>query len=148
MSEINAAIGVEQLKRLPGFLAKRTENHRALTKALSVIKGISMLQSERPGSVHSYYCHTILLDEDLVLKRVDVIKYLNQNGVGTSIYYPHPVPYMTFYRQKYGYKEGDFPVAAKISDYSIALPVGPHIGLKEMAKIAETLEKAISLFKE
>ncbi|MEO6096892.1 MAG: DegT/DnrJ/EryC1/StrS family aminotransferase [Fibrobacteria bacterium] len=143
MSEINAAMGVEQLKRLPGFLSKRTENHGALTRALTGMQGISMLLSERPGSVHSFYCHTIILDEALVPKRVDIIKYLNQNGVGTSIYYPHPVPYMTFYRQKYGYKEGDFPVAARISDNSIALPVGPHIGLKEMEKIAETLEKAI-----
>jgi perosamine synthetase len=145
MSEINAAMGVEQLKRLPGFLAKRAENHGALTRALTGVKGLSLLQSERPGSVHSFYCHTIILDEALAPKRVDIIKYLNANGVGTSIYYPHPVPYMTFYRQKYGYKEGDFPVAAKISDNSIALPVGPHIGLKEMEKIAETVKKAIGL---
>jgi dTDP-4-amino-4,6-dideoxygalactose transaminase len=143
MSEINAAMGVEQLKRLPGFLAKRKENHGALTRALTGVKGISLLQSERPGSVHSFYCHTLILDDALAPKRVEIIKYLNANGVGTSIYYPHPVPYMTFYRQKYGYKEGDFPVAAKISDNSIALPVGPHIGLKEMEKIAETVKKAI-----
>jgi dTDP-4-amino-4,6-dideoxygalactose transaminase len=143
MSEINAAIGVEQLKRLPGFLAKRTENHRALTKALSSLDGISMLKSERPDSVHSFYCHTVILDDRKAPKRVDIIKFLNENGVGTSIYYPHPVPYMTFYRQKYGYKEGDFPVAARISDHSIALPVGPHLGLKEMETIAETLEKAL-----
>jgi perosamine synthetase len=144
MSEINAAIGVEQLKRLPGFLAKRTENHGALTRALTGVKGIALLQSARPGSVHSFYCHTIILDDALVSKRLEIIKYLNGNGVGTSIYYPHPVPYMTFYRQKYGYKEGDFPVAARISDNSIALPVGPHIGLKEMGIIAETLRTALT----
>jgi perosamine synthetase len=143
MSEINAAIGVEQLKRLPGFLAKRTENHMALTRALTGVKGISLLQSERSGSVHSYYCHTIILDEDRVGKRLEIIKYLNSNGIGTSIYYPHPVPYMTYYRQKYGYKDGDFPMAARISDNSIALPVGPHIGLKEMNKIAEEVKKAL-----
>ena len=144
MSEINAAIGVEQLKRLPGFLVKRAENHGALTKALTGVKGISLLQSSRPGSIHSFYCHTVILDDDVVPKRLEIIKYLNGNGVGTSIYYPHPVPYMTFYRQKYGYKEGDFPVAARISDNSIALPVGPHIGLKEMGIIAETLKKALA----
>lgn len=144
MSEINAAIGIEQLKRLPGFLKRRSENHRALTKALSGLDGISLLQSERSGSVHSFYCHTVILDDRKAPKRVEIIKYLNENGVGTSIYYPHPVPYMTYYRQKYGYKEGDFPVAARISDHGIALPVGPHLGLKEMERIAETLRKALS----
>jgi dTDP-4-amino-4,6-dideoxygalactose transaminase len=144
MSEINAAIGVEQLKRLPGFLARRSENHRALTAALAGVEGISMLRSERAGSVHSFYCHTVILEDRKAPKRVEIIKYLNDNGVGTSIYYPHPVPYMTFYRQKYGYRDGDFPVAARISDHSIALPVGPHLGLKEMETIAETLRKALS----
>jgi perosamine synthetase len=143
MSEINAAIGVEQLKRLPGFLEKRTENHGALTRALEGVKGIKMLKSERPGSVHSFYCHTVILDEAIAPKRVDIIKFLNENGVGTSIYYPHPVPNMSFYSQKYGYKEGDFPEASRISDRGIALPVGPHIGLKEMGIISETLKKAL-----
>lgn len=143
MSEINAAIGVEQLKRLPGFLKKRTENHGALTRALEGVKGIKMLKSERPGSVHSFYCHTVILDEAIAPKRVDIIKFLNENGVGTSIYYPHPVPNMSFYSQKYGYQEGDFPEASRISDRGIALPVGPHIGLKEMGIISETLKKAL-----
>lgn len=146
MSEINAAIGVEQLKRLPGFLARRAENHRALSRSLAGTEGISMLLSERPGSTHSHYCHTVILEDRKAPKRVEIIKYLNESGVGTSIYYPHPVPYMTYYRQKYGYKEGDFPVAARISDHSIALPVGPHLGLKEMETIAETLKKALSRF--
>jgi perosamine synthetase len=146
MSEINAALGVEQLKRLPGFLAKRAENHAALTRALSGLKRVSLLLSERAGSVHSHYCHTVILDDALAAKRTEIIKFLNESGIGTSIYYPHPVPYMTFYRQKYGYKEGDFPVAARISDNSIALPVGPHIGLKEMERIAETFGKAIGRF--
>jgi len=148
MSEINAAMGVEQLKRLPGFLEARAVNHAALTRALGGVEGISLLLSERSGSVHSHYCHTVILDDAIVPKREALIKYLNSNGVGTSIYYPHPVPYMTYYRQKYGYKEGDFPVAARISDNSIALPVGPHLGLKEMEKIAETLKKGLSAVRE
>lgn len=143
MSEINAAIGVEQLKRLPGFLARRAGNHAALTAALEGVKGISMLQAVRPGSVHSHYCHAVILDDALAARRVDIIKFLNDAGVGTSIYYPHPVPYMTYYRQKYGYRGVEFPNAARISDNSIALPVGPHLGLKEMERISETLRKAL-----
>ena len=60
-------------------------------------------------------------------KRIEVIEALVSRGVGTSIYYPCPVPELTYYQGKYGYTEDQFPEAAKIAYNSIALPVGPHL---------------------
>ena len=60
-------------------------------------------------------------------KRVQIIEYLKRKGVGTSIYYPKPVPELTYYKNKYGYEDGQFPEARKIANHSIALPVGPHL---------------------
>jgi dTDP-4-amino-4,6-dideoxygalactose transaminase len=71
------------------------------------------------------------------------VQFLNSQGVGTSVYYPKPVPHMTYYKEKYGYTENDFPVAAKISYGSIALPVGPHLGVKDMDYIVKVLKNAI-----
>jgi perosamine synthetase len=48
-------------------------------------------------------------------------------GIGTSVYYPQPVPRMRYYRERYGYDARRFPGASEISDGSIALPVGPHL---------------------
>jgi perosamine synthetase len=53
------------------------------------------------------------------------------------------VPHMAYYREKYGYEEGSFPVAAKISATSIALPVGPHLGVEDMNYMVECLKNAI-----
>ena len=68
---------------------------------------------------------------------------MNDAGVGTSIYYPQPVPRMTCYRTKYGYDENAYPGATRISDCSIALPVGPHTSESDMDHIASQLRTAI-----
>ena len=64
---------------------------------------------------------------------------LNARGVGTSVYYPHPVPRMSFYREKYGWKDGSYPNATRISDCSIALSVGPHLSEDDMRYTAQSL---------
>jgi perosamine synthetase len=145
MSEIHAAIGVEQMKKLPSFLLKRKENFFHLEKSLKNISGITVLQqpvNERFCS--SYYCLGMMLDSSLANKRPAIMEALTNKGVGTSIYYPQPVPKMTYYKQKYGYDEKKFINAAAISDSIIALPVGPHLGLSDMDYIVKSTEEVWS----
>src|SRR5262249_5157803 len=120
MSEIEAALGVEQVKRLPGFLARREANHQALSKALARVPGVSLLASGGGGFQSSYYCQTIILDDRLAARRGRIIANLKNRGVGTSIYYPHPVPALRYYREKYQLRQEDYPVAARIAKQSIA----------------------------
>ncbi|MEW6110523.1 MAG: DegT/DnrJ/EryC1/StrS family aminotransferase, partial [Thermodesulfobacteriota bacterium] len=87
----------------------------------------------------------MVLEGPLQEKRNEAVARLNSAGIGTSIYYPQPVPRMTYYRNKYGYDQTRYPEAARISDQSIALPVAPHVGrddIQYMARIvAETVEE-------
>ena len=64
---------------------------------------------------------------------------LKLKEVGTSIYYPNPIPRMLYYQSKYGYEEKNFHNAAIISDSIIALPVGPHLDLNDMDYIVESV---------
>ncbi|HEX5425732.1 MAG TPA: DegT/DnrJ/EryC1/StrS family aminotransferase [Candidatus Acidoferrales bacterium] len=141
MNEIQAAIGSAQLKKMGGFLAARERNYRTLSKALAGARGIGQLRSTQGRFRSSYYCLSIVLDTPLAPKRADVIARLNAEGIGTSVYYPQPVPRMTYYRDKYGWQEGAFPVAARISDCSIALPVGPHLAVDDMNYIATHVQR-------
>lgn len=143
MSEVHAAIGVEQLEKLDKFLKERKLNYKALTAGLREINEISLFTSSHDDFKSSYYCHCILLDDSVVSKRFEIINFLKSNGVGTSIYYPQAVPQMTYYREKYDYKENDHPVAEWISNSSIALPVGPHLDRNDMEYIITTLKAAI-----
>ena len=138
MSEVHAAIGIEQMKKLPSFLDKRKENFLSLEGSLSGLDGFSILpQPIDETRTSSHYCMGILLESELVEKRPEIMDRLKRTGIGTSIYYPHPVPHMSYYREKYG--TVDCPNAELISNSIIALPVGPHLKVDDMQTIADGL---------
>jgi len=128
MSEIHAAIGIEQIKKLPTFLKKRQQNFELLEKSLVGAKGLRLLPQPFNNRMQScHYCAGVILDEDLISHRGEIMTKLGQKGIGTSIYYPQPVPRMTYYKNKYGYESGRYPNATRISDGIIALTVAPHV---------------------
>ncbi len=145
MSEVHAVIGVEQMKKISTFLQKRKENFQSLEDCLSGLDGFSILpQPIDKTRTSSHYCMGILLESELTDKRPEIMNRLKSMGIGTSIYYPHPVPHMSYYRNKYGVI--DCPNAVLISNSIIALPVGPHLGLAEMEKIANGISKVLVEF--
>ena len=145
MNELQAALGGEQLKRMEGFLAARKANFEALSRGLAGIDEVEILQTGGSGEFESsYYCLSAVLRDDVAELRFEVVERLKELGVGTSVYYPKPVPHMSYYRDKYGYDEKSFPHAARISYQSIALPVGPHLDLDDMSYIAASLKQSIA----
>ncbi|MFZ5866692.1 MAG: DegT/DnrJ/EryC1/StrS family aminotransferase [Thermodesulfobacteriota bacterium] len=145
MSEMQAALGRTQLRRFQQNLDMRRSNFEELKQGLSGIPNIRVLDSAGPEEFNSHYCLSMVLEGPLQEKRNEAVARLNSAGIGTSIYYPQPVPRMTYYRNKYGYDQTRYPEAARISDQSIALPVAPHVGrddIQYMARIvAETVEE-------
>jgi perosamine synthetase len=147
MSEIHAVIGIEQVKRLSGFITKRKENYEALTAGLKEIEELQLFNSTDGDFVSNYYCHQVLLNKALTPKRYEVVSCLKDNGIGTSVYYPEAIPQFTYYREKYSYKEGMFPVAEMISRSSVSLPVAPHLDTEDMEYIIKILKQAIGRVK-
>ncbi|MEM7013750.1 MAG: DegT/DnrJ/EryC1/StrS family aminotransferase [Verrucomicrobiota bacterium] len=145
MNELQAAIGSRQIARLDGFLAARRQNDAMLSERLSGINEIDQFESTNGDFVSSCYCHSIVLKNGLERRRVEFIEALKSKGVGTSIYYPRPVPELSYYASKYGYEPGQFPQAARIAYHSIALPIGPHLNPGDAEYIADSV---ISTVKE
>jgi len=143
MNEIQASIGIEQLKRVDGFLEKRAQNYRALEKGIREIEEISLFQSTSKDFQSGYYCLSVMLKGPFLRKRFEIVSHLKANGVGTSVYYPKAVPHLTYYKEKYSYSDDSFPVASLISKSSIALPVGPHLNIEDMNYIIESIKNAI-----
>ena len=143
MNEMQAALGIEQLKRLPDFLSRRKTNYAALATGLAEIDELGLFKSSHGDFESSYYCMAVMLDGKLGPRRAEIVKNLKSQGVGSSVYYPGPVPHLTYYRLKYGFGEGDYPVARSISDRSIALPVGPHLDPDDMAYIVNAMKQAV-----
>lgn len=143
MSELEAAIGIEQVKRLPDFLRKRKINYETLSAGLEDIEGIKQFRSSHDEYQSSYYCLSVLLNTQLAKKRFEIVARLKDKGIGTSVYYPRPVPLFSYYQKKYGYSAGDFPVASRISESSISLPVGPHLRMEDMKYIVRCMKESI-----
>jgi perosamine synthetase len=143
MNEIEAAIGVEQVKRLDSFLAQRAANFAALQRGLAAIPYLQLFSPPQKGGQNSHYCLSVILGPKVAESRFQIVSDLNKKGVGTSIYYPAPVPHMNYYRSKYGFPSESFPNAAWISYNSIALPVGPHVNEQDMAYIARALAESV-----
>ena len=125
MTELQAALGVAQMKRAAKFVHQRAINSKLLSQLLS-------------GKLNLYqgnYAVSVMLpagvDRDAIRAKMltDLIE--------TSVYYPRPVPHFSYYRNKYGY--GRYPVAEDISHHSIALSVGPHLTQDKIIYQAERL---------
>jgi len=148
MNEIEAALGIEQLKRMPGVLASRHENYDVLAAELADMAEVTIFPEpagkKDADCVNSFYCLSAVLDQKLVDKRADIVNALRAKGVGSSVYYPMPVPLLTFYRQKYGFSDEQFPVALWISRGAISLPVGAHLTPDDMRYVARAFKQAVS----
>ncbi len=136
MSEMSAALGRSQLARIGENLSRRRANFLTLKQALADFPSVRVLDSAVPGHENSPYCLCIVLEGPLASRRNDFIARLNALGVGTSIYYPQPVPRLSYYRLKYGYDAGAFPAAVGISDCGVALPCGTHLETEDMRAVA------------
>ncbi|WP_339859751.1 DegT/DnrJ/EryC1/StrS family aminotransferase [Thalassospira alkalitolerans] len=143
MSEVHAAIGLTQLARLDDFQLARKQNYENLRQELSDLEDVTVFAPQQGKSQSSHYCLNAVMPEDGSIDRDAVIQYLKQVGVGASIHYPGPIPLFSFYRDKYGYKSGQFPVAEWLSAQSISLPVGPHLEAGDVGFIAEKLKEAL-----
>ena len=150
MNEIEAALGIEQLKRMPDVLARRHENYDLLAAELAGMDEVTVFPeragNKDPDCVNSCYCLSAVLDEKLTGKRPDIVNNLKAKGVGSSVYYPMPVPMLTYYREKYGAKAGQFPIAQWISDGAISLPVGAHLDIDDMRYVASAFKQAVLEF--
>ncbi len=143
LSDINSSIGRKQLERIQVILERRRVNFETLKKDLSGIAGLSILDAGSADVGNSHYCLSVVLEDALAERRNEIVKALNEAGIGTSVYYPHPVPRLAYYQQKYGYDAGKYPNAAHISDHSVALPVGPHLSSEDMTYIAQQFSRIV-----
>lgn len=144
MSEINAAIGIEQLKKLPSFLDARERNARTIVAGLDGHELVQVLETSGGGRARaSFYGVEAVLAQPLAARREELIGLLKGRGLGVSIHYPRPVPLTTYYKGTYGYREGEFPNAERISFESITLPVGPHLGEGDAERAVEILRRSV-----
>jgi dTDP-4-amino-4,6-dideoxygalactose transaminase len=143
MSELNAALGLSQLENIHSILAVRRRNFEALNGRLSGVEGVRILDCTVPEAAQSYYLMGIVLEGRYAPHRNKHLAMLTESGIGTGVHYPHPLPRLKYYRNRYGYDPTRFPNASMIADSSLVLPVGPHVDEEAIDWIAASFLKAL-----
>lgn len=142
MNEFAAAVGCIQLQRFENesWNEIRNTNRNLLKQKIIENNFDSGFQpSIRMLNNYGNYAFSIMFDSNIV--RDEYRRKFVDAGIQTSIYYPRPVPFFTYYAKKYGCQPIKYKQAKRISDLSITLPIGPHITEKEIDKMVDVLKK-------
>jgi len=139
MSEINAALGVAQMRRLDALLEDRSRVASAYNRALMGASDL-VLPTVEPNTTMSWFVYVVRLSDEYTREERDrVLEGMRRHEIGVSDYFPciHLQPP---YRQQFGFKEGDFPIAERVSGRTIALPFHGGLSEREISLVAQTLE--------
>ena len=123
MPEMEAAIGLVQLAKLPHFLVKRRLNAEKLSLKLEEAKNLQLPREAR-NCKNSWYLYTARIKEAKVEKRNAVVENLRNKGIGVEVYYSYPIHLMLYYR-KFG--KVKLPETEKASQQVFSLPVHPSV---------------------
>lgn len=143
MNEVQAAVGLAQLAKLEFHQQQRASNFHQIKTVLAKQPEITVFEARKGEAQSSHYCLNAILPRDGSIERDEVVAHLKANGIGSSVHYPCAVPMMAYYREKYGFKGGQFPVAEWLADQAISLPVGPHLANGDPEYIGATLIDAV-----
>jgi dTDP-4-amino-4,6-dideoxygalactose transaminase len=136
LTDIQAAIGLEQLKKLEKFNQARQENARYLSTHL---KGVEV-PFVPTGCEHVYHQYTVRVHDG---KRDALIRHLIDRGVGSMVYYPVPIHQQTFYVNELGYKLS-LPETERAAAEVLSLPVHPGLSHDDLEKIVAEVNKFMS----
>ncbi|MBL8644555.1 MAG: UDP-4-amino-4,6-dideoxy-N-acetyl-beta-L-altrosamine transaminase [Rhodospirillaceae bacterium] len=138
ITDLQCALGLSQLKKLPMFVARRTaiaERYRAAFHNHPLLT----LQDLPPGTTSGWHLFTIQLRlEEMKKTRRQVYDALKAAGLGVQIHYI-PVHLHPYYRSRYGHKRGDFPLAEHYYDRCISLPIFPAMTEADAQKVVDTV---------
>jgi perosamine synthetase len=132
MTDMAAAMGLVQLKRLDGMNARRAANAKYLDENLRD-PGI-VPPFVRPGSTHVYHQYVVKVEKAARLPRDALIQALAERGIGTAIHYPRPVHDQPLYRGLPG--KAPCPVSGRLSRSVLSLPVHPLLSGEDLEAIA------------
>lgn len=141
MSDIQAAIGLSQLKQLDSFNRRRREICATYEKELAGCPGISFQEHAGYEHVHSRHIFPILVDTDtLKIDRDTFMQQMKERNIGTAIHY-NAIHLFSGYAKALGKKRGDFPEAEYVSDRILSIPLFPAMTDDDVAYCIDAIKE-------
>jgi dTDP-4-amino-4,6-dideoxygalactose transaminase len=140
LTDIQAALGLVQLKRLPEFQARRREIVRRYDAGLSDLEEIQLPET-KPGFESALHLYVIRLRLDrLTVDRSQFIEALRELNIGTSVHFI-PLHLHPYYRDRYGFRPEDFPVAYREYQRLVTLPLYPRMSDADVDDVIEAVRE-------
>jgi len=140
MTDIQAALGLGQLRRVEANLRRREEIWARYDRAFQGLP-LHLPAPPEPSTIHARHLYTVLVDrEEVGLDRDEFARRLHQLKIGTGVHYvaAHLQPY---YQRAWNYRRGDFPEAEYVSDRTLSLPLGPKMSDQEVEDVVVAVQQ-------
>lgn len=144
LDEMSCALGLAQLKRIKEILKKRARVAELFNKKLKHEKNIEIPYEDKNCKL-SWFVYVITLAHHLAGKRDSIIAELGKRGIQCN-YYFQSIHLQPFYREMFGFKEGDFPISEDVSKRTIALPFFSDLQESEIDIVVRNLQKVIKKY--
>jgi dTDP-4-amino-4,6-dideoxygalactose transaminase len=142
MSDLQAALGIHQLRRLDGFIERRQRFADQYDRAFAALPELSV-PVRRSGRTHTFHLYPVRFSRDqLRIGRDDIIRELARGNIGTSVHFI-PVHLHPYYRSTFGHDRGDLPNAARIYDELVSLPLYPAMSEDDVAGVADAVRAIV-----
>jgi dTDP-4-amino-4,6-dideoxygalactose transaminase len=140
LDDISCALGVAQLERLDRMLADRARVAALYSEALARVEGVSLPCPDEGGDRRGWFVYVVQLPPDV--DRDATVVAMRERGVDTKPYLP-AIHLLSFYRERFGHREGEFPVCEDVASRSLALPFFPELTDAEVERVVEALRAVI-----
>jgi perosamine synthetase len=142
LSDVACALGLAQLGRLDDLLARRAAVADAYRAALAGIEGLDLPCPDAGGARRGWFVFVVQLPHGV--DREATVRTLAARGIQSKPYLP-AIHLMSFYRERFGHRDGEFPVCEDVAARSLALPFFPEMTEAEVERVAVALRAALEL---
>jgi perosamine synthetase len=140
LDDLACALGIAQLERLDELLAARARVAGLYGEALAGVEGLGLPCPDEGGDRRSWFVYVVQLPPGV--DRDEAIAAMRERGVDTKPYLP-AIHLLSFYRERFGHREGEFPVCEDVASRSLALPFYPQLADAEVEHVVEALRAVI-----
>jgi perosamine synthetase len=136
LDDLSCALGLAQLEHLDDMLVGRTRVAALYGEALAGVEGLALPCPDEDGERRGWFVYVVQLPQDV--GRDGAVGAMRERGVDTKPYLP-AIHLLSFYRERFGHREGEFPVCEEVAARSLALPFYPELTDGEVERVAEAL---------
>jgi perosamine synthetase len=140
LDDISCALGIAQLERLDELLAARARVAALYSEALADVEGLGLPCADARGARRGWFVYVVQLPRGV--DRDDAVVAMRERGVDAKPYLP-AIHLMSFYRERFGYREGQFPVCEDVAARSLALPFFPELSDAQAEAVVQALRAVI-----